>query len=103
MGAMGEEMSGYTNQGVGYQDTDTSLQAAIDMSAKTGTIKEQVLQCLHGSVTGLTTEEIADRLGKPYGSVQPRLSELQNDKRVRDSGWRKMGRWEKMIIVWELV
>lgn len=94
---------GYTEQGVGYQKSDTSLQAAIDMSAKTRTIKEQVLDCLHSSLTGLTTEEIADCIGKPYGSVQPRLSELQNDNRVKDSGKRKSGRWNKQIIVWELV
>ena len=93
---------GYTDTGVGFQKPDTSRNAAHAMSAKTGTIKEQVLQCLHRSVGGLTTEQIADYIGKPYGSVQPRLSELQNDKRVKDSGIRRTGRWKKQIIVWEL-
>lgn len=91
-----------TDSGVGWQRTDTSRMAAEAIAPVTGTIKERVLACLHNSVFPLTSEEIARALDLPYGSVQPRLSELQDDKRVKDSGLRKTGRFGKQIIAWSL-
>lgn len=92
----------HTDQGVGWQRTDTSAAAARDISPVAGTIKERVLAILHAHSFPLTSEEIARLADLPYGSVQPRLSELQMDKRVKDSGVRKLGRFNKQIIAWQL-
>ena len=93
---------GYTQAGVGYQSTDTSRQAADDMGAKTETIKALVVASLQESAGGLTADEIAGDIGRHYGSVRPRLSELHNERKVKDSGIRRSGLFGKMHIVWTL-
>ena len=80
----------YTDDGVGYQKTDTSHNAAEQVSA--GTIRDYVLSYLHSQVGPQTSEEIAKGISLDYVSVQPRLSELRNMNLVRDSSTRKIGR-----------
>lgn len=94
---------GYTTDGIGYQNRETSLQAAV--SNKTGkiTLRDRVYNLLAGSDSALSTEQIAAELGNPYVSVQPRLSELSNDLKVRDSGKRGKTQWGKSCILWEIV
>jgi len=89
----------YNSEGVSWQKTDTSHAAA--RTVKAATLKEEV----HGILLacagdGLTAEEIASALGRPYGSIQPRISELRNDGKVIDTGKRRAGQWGKQIIVW---
>jgi hypothetical protein len=93
---------GYTEEGIGYQRRDTSLAAAEDSAGKKVTLREQVYTLLTKSPTPLSTEEIAQHLERPYVSVQPRLSELSNDRRVRDSGKRGKTQWGKACILWEV-
>lgn len=92
----------YTDQSVGYQNTDTSRAAAEDIGTKAATIREMVIDSLHKSVLPLTTEEIAVAIRLPYRTVQPRLSELRAAGRVKDSGLRKRGTFGKNIIAWSL-
>lgn len=92
-----------TEEGVGWKGRETSRAAAAAMSPKAGSIREKVLAHLRAAPAPLTSEEISDQLGIPYGSVQPRLSELAGQNLVRDSGVRKLGRWGKWIIAWEAI
>ena len=62
-----------------------------------------MLQLLQKVPNKLTTEEISDVLQIPYGTVQPRLSELQNENKVVDSGLRGKTKWGKSCIRWEAV
>lgn len=93
---------GYTQEGVGYQSTDTSLVAAqeINMSAKT--IRAKVLMALRQAGEPLTSEDLATHLGLPYRSVQPRLAELRNAGRVEDSGLRALSSFNRNIILWRI-
>ena len=93
---------GYTEEGIGYQHRDTSLAAADDSKGKKVTLREQVYQLLTQAPIPLSTEQIAEMLGRPYVSVQPRLSELSNDRRIKDSGKRGRTQWGKACILWEV-
>ena len=93
---------GYTKEGIGYQHTDTSRAAANDIQNKKVTLREQVYQLLLETTSPLSTEQVASMLERPYVSVQPRLSELSNEKRVKDSGNRGTTQWGKACILWEV-
>lgn len=93
----------YRKSGVGYQKTDTSLQSAVSVEKRAETLRERVLKAMKEARRPLATHEIADLIQSPYVSVQPRISELRRDRRVRDSGQRAMTGWGKLCIKWELV
>ena len=90
----------YTEQKIGYQNTDTSKAAARSNYPGKLTAKDRVLQLLQKVPNELTTEEISDVLQIPYPTVQPRLSELQNENKVVDSGERGKTKWGKSCIRW---
>ena len=73
---------GYTETGIGYQKTDTSKEAARSNYEGKLTIRDRVHLLLEKTSHALSTEDIAGLLNVPYGSVQPRLSELQNEDKV---------------------
>jgi len=91
---------GYTETGIGYQKTDTSKEAARSNYEGKLTIRDRVHQLLQKTSQALSTEDIAGLLNVPYGSVQPRLSELQNEDKVEDSGERGKTKWGKSCIKW---
>ena len=93
----------YNKDGIGYQKTDNSKAAAYSNYPGKLTAKDRVLQLLQKVPNKLTTEEISDVLQIPYGTVQPRLSELQNENKVVDSGLRGKTKWGKSCIRWEAV
>jgi len=93
---------GYTEEGIGYQSRDTSLAAAEADAGKKVSLREQVYKLLLQSAIPLSTEQIAERLTRPYVSVQPRISELSNDLRVEDSGKRGKTQWGKSCILWQV-
>lgn len=92
----------FTPDAVGWQRTDTSRNAAHAIGGRALNIQGEVLRALAQSATAMTSEEIAETIGKPYPSVQPRLAELRNKLMVTDSGRRKIGRYGKPIIAWQL-
>lgn len=92
----------YTQAGTGYRNTDTSRQAALDIEPGKKTIKQQIIDLLASASVPLTADEIADIIRRPHGSVRPRMTELQLDGKVRDSGSRKLGRYGKPMICWWL-
>ena len=93
---------GYTKEGIGYQHTDTSRAAANDIQNKKVTLREQVYQLLLETTSPLSAEQIARYLDRPDVSVKPRLSELSNEKRIKDSGNRGTTQWGKACILWEV-
>lgn len=86
----------------GFQNTDTSVAAAVAMRDKAPTLRECVLDCIEDSA-GLASFEIAARLGKSYRSVQPRTSELRAVGSIKDTGKRRVDPdTGKAAIVWGL-
>jgi len=93
----------YTEHKIGYQKTDTSKAAARSNYKGKLTIRDRVLQLLQKVPQALTTEDISMILNIPYGSVQPRLSELRDDGKVIDTGERGETKWGKSCIKWKAV
>lgn len=93
----------YNETGVGHANRDTSQAAAEAIAPKAGTIKDRVLEAMHAHPFPLTADEIAKRLNLEFISVRPRVTELANANRVKDSGVRRIGRFGKEQIAWELV
>lgn len=85
----------------GYQNTDTSLQAAIEMKPKAEVIRLRVLECLDWAGSqGRTPEEIAARIGETVLNVRPRCTELKEAGKIMDSGIRRKNENGKNTIVW---
>ena len=95
-------MSGYNNDGIGYQTADTSREAAEFNAGGKVKLRDQVLQAFQQNKK-MTTEQVSSFLGRPEISVQPRVSELKNDGKIKDSGERKIGKWGASIKIWELI
>ena len=85
----------------GYQDTDTSKRAAIDIQPKAGRLRDSVYSWLKFAYPkGYTVHEMAKILMKPIPSIQPRFSELRAKGLIMDIGVRRVGDYGKMQIVW---
>lgn len=87
----------------GWQKTDTSFQAAVDMKPRKQRLQDIVMDCLSFNPQGLTTEEVCERTGQDYKALQPRFSELRAEGKITDSGKRRKGASGKNIIVWQAV
>lgn len=85
----------------GHRNVDTSIAAAATIAPKCGRLQRLVLAAIHSAGTlGLTTDELAGRLGIDRSSVQPRTSELKLLGLIRDSGQRRKNRSGVRAIVW---
>lgn len=94
---------GYTNEGIGYQDRDTSLEAALyDKSGKLS-LREKSYKVIKKSLLPMSADQVADELQKSFISIRPRITELFNEGRIRDSGKRGKSQWGKACILWESV
>ena len=83
------------------QDPETAKAAARTVDAET--LSGQVLTLLEAEPGGLTSEELAERLGRDRLSVSPRLRPLVEKGLARDSGRRRATRLGRQAIVWDLV
>lgn len=72
----------------GYKDTDTSLKAAEKIKGRAGTLRMTAYRILCESKEPMTADEIALRMGETVLSMRPRLSELVETGRIKDSGQR---------------
>jgi hypothetical protein len=90
----------YSEAGVGYRPTDTS-QAAAPAPHKLTQLRGWVLQ----AVTNIprTCDEVSAALGLSPFSVRPRLTELRNAGKIKNSGQRRILDSGKKGIVWEVV
>jgi len=92
----------YTEGGTGYRETDTSAIAAQAVEPKAGTVRAQVLAQFHRNVFPMTADEIAGQLGIEFITVRPRVTELGNRGLLKDSGVRRIGRFGRPQIAWEI-
>ena len=90
----------YTQDGIGYQKTDTSRAAARSNYPGKLTARDRVLQLLQKIPLSMSSHEIAEVLNLPEVTVRPRLSELKNDNKIVDSGERGETPWGKKCIKW---
>ena len=85
----------------GHRGIDTSVSAARSISVITSRLQRTVLLAIHEvGPRGLTSQELADRTGIDFGSVQPRTTELRRRGLIQDSGQRRHNRNGKRAIVW---
>jgi len=89
----------YANGGIGWQRSDTSRLAAHSVRNSAKTIRHRIISYMkHNSPQ--TTEQIASNLRLTYREVQPRISELHNASRIRDTGNRIVGSYGRNVILW---
>lgn len=81
--------------------TDTSAAAAKSIALATARIQRMAYYAIaEVGGRGLTAEELAARLGMERTTVQPRTSELKLLGLIRDSGFRRPNKSQKLAIVW---
>lgn len=83
----------------GWKGTDTSRAAAERVSNRAPSIRRKVWDKLETS--SMTGEELAEVLQENLYSVLPRLSEMQLDGMVRDSGGRGRTKLDCDAVLWE--
>lgn len=92
---------GYTEEGIGFRNRDTSIEAAISDKQGKLSLREQVFEIISESTSPLSADDVADILDRPFISVRPRVTELGNQNRIQDSGQRGKTQWGKTCILWE--
>ncbi len=85
----------------GYQPQNTSLEAALHVGPSAPLIRSKIINFLRQTGRAWTSEEIACHLDLDYRSVQPRLSELRDEGKTRDSGVRRLSSRNRNTIAWE--
>jgi hypothetical protein len=83
----------------GHRDTDTSREAASDMSSRVTGLRLAVLGALSQD---RTADECAAVLGVPIWSIRPRTTELKRLGLITDTGERRPNASGKRAIVWRL-
>jgi hypothetical protein len=79
---------------------DTQQNAYIETRSKADTDREKILHHARTLDFGFTNNEMAEMLGMNYFDVQPRISELVAEDKLKDSGVRRIDR-KRMGAVWE--
>jgi transcription initiation factor IIE alpha subunit len=90
----------YNDEGVGWKRTDTSAQAAEEITPKAATVRVKVETALRDHADGLTGDELSEQLRIDKLTVRPRITELREAGRVVDTGRRRMNHIGKRVIVW---
>tara|TARA_Y100000361_G_C11124786_1_gene325277 strand:- start:786 stop:1148 length:363 start_codon:yes stop_codon:yes gene_type:complete len=93
----------YTKQGIGYQNRDTSLEAATSNVSAKVSLRDRVLAVIRESETPISADDIAEQLDKSFISIRPRVTELAGDLYIKDSGHRGKTTFGKSCILWEAV
>ena len=89
---------------VGYKKRRTSKQAALDISKRAPTIRQQCLHIVKNKKTyGATPDEVADLLNLSILSVRPRFSELVLKGCIKDTKSTRKNQSGKQAIVWRYV
>lgn len=87
----------------GHRGVETSIEAGESIAPIVGTIRNQVLAVIGDARSkGATGDDIADALDLLVFQVRARTSELRADKRIVDSGQRRLGASGRRAIVWVL-
>ena len=98
--AVNRPANGYPD-GPGHRDVDTSVSAAKAIASVTSRIQRTALLAIQEVGTrGLTSQELADRTGIDFATIQPRTTELRRKGLIVDSRQRRRNRNGKAAIVW---
>ncbi len=93
----------YPDDSPGYQDTDTSIAAAESVTEDAATIRDR---CYHMlgllSIGGLTADEVASHLRLSVLTVRPRITELNQQGLIEDTGERRKNSSGRKAIVWRV-
>ena len=92
----------YNSDGIGWQKTDTSHQAAEDQRPTASTVRAKVLRTLQVLDQPMNADDIAKVLDLDVLTVRPRCTELRNDGKIQDSGLRTLSSRGKKMIAWEV-
>lgn len=85
----------------GHRWVDTSIEAAAAIEPHCGRLQRISLAAVKAAgSSGLTTDELAERLKVDRSSIQPRTSELKLMGLIGDSGQRRKNRSGIRAIVW---
>lgn len=82
----------------GYQDRDTSKDAAARVSKVTET--HQLILFAMETFGDFTMHQMAEHLKLEFRKVQPRMSELAAQGKIFDSGKRELTPYNRKAIVW---
>lgn len=82
----------------GYRMTDTSRTAAKAVRSKAATLREQCLSQIQ--LGEFTADEIADSLEESILTIRPRITELNKQGVIVDTGKRRKNQSGKLAIVW---
>ena len=65
-----------------YRIIYSTMDNAIDRTKRVDEVKEDILEVLEASEQPLSTQDIAEKLGRPWHSVQTRCLKLQIENRI---------------------
>jgi hypothetical protein len=86
----------------GFKGRDTSRVAAAAIAPIAKTLRDRALATIVASGQhGLTADQVAARLGKSIMSIRPRISELVELGKLRDTGHRRKNDSGKSAVVWQ--
>lgn len=85
----------------GHRGVDTSIDTAKAIASVSAPFQRMALLAIQEvGARGLTSQELADRTGIDFATIQPRTTELRRKGLIRDSGQRRLNRNGKRAIVW---
>lgn len=84
----------------GWKEAETSRAAAKSVASECGHLQRLCFRAIKGSVSGLTADECAERLGISILSARPRLTELKAQGLIEDSGLRRANASSRKAKVW---
>jgi hypothetical protein len=85
----------------GHRPVITSIAAGEALKPKLGRLQRLAEAAIRkAGWQGLTADELAARLKLDRWSIQPRTSELNGKRLIRDSGQRRPNATGKMAMVW---
>ena len=86
----------------GWQAPDTSIDAAEAIAPSAGRLRDRVLRAIREREPfgGLTADEAAALLDLTPFTVRPRVTELNVDGEIADSGLRRRNESGRLAIVW---
>lgn len=93
---------GRTHKGTGFQNTQTSMAAALLTEGRAPNLRERVYAAVANHPRPVSSEDVARSLGEPDCSVKPRLTELKDRGRIEDSGTRGETVYGRPCIKWRV-
>ena len=99
----GGEVAPYGGLPPFQRNSDTSIEAALKMAGKAGSLRRQIYYFLKERAgRGATDEEVQVGLDMPGNTQRPRRCELEQAGLVHDSGLRRKTTAGREAVVWEV-